>query len=247
MLRLIVLLLLLLNIGYFAWSQGWLLPYGWGPAQQREPQRLAQQVRPEAIQIVPAHDGTVASPAATALSAPAPTPAPALVPAPATAPASAPKVVASAPGAAVCLLSDPIDASRAQTLTAVLTAQLAPNTWTLDEHTTPARWIIYMGRFASAAEQAAKRAQLVELKVKFEAIDVPALSPGFSLGSFTSRADTEAALQTLNKRGVRTAKMTQVQPAQSSVRLRLPAIDTTLPALQRIREAVPELVLQPCR
>lgn len=246
MLRLIVLLLLLLNIGYFSWGQGWLLPYGWGPAQQREPQRLAQQVRPELIQIVPAHDSVSAPAAATALSAPAPTPTPALVPSPATAPASAPEVAASAPGATVCLLSDPIDTSQVQTLTAVLTAQLAPNTWTLDEQTTPARWIIYMGRFASPAEQAAKRAQLIELKVKFEAIDVPALSPGFSLGSFTSRAETEAALQALNKRGVRTAKMTQVQAAQSSVRLRLPAVDAKLPALQRIKQAVPDLVLQPC-
>ena len=49
MLRLLVLLLVLLNGMYFAWGQGWLLAYGWGAATQREPQRLAQQVHPEAI------------------------------------------------------------------------------------------------------------------------------------------------------------------------------------------------------
>ena len=40
MLRGLVLLLMLLNVGYLAWGQGWLLPYGFGPATQREPQRL---------------------------------------------------------------------------------------------------------------------------------------------------------------------------------------------------------------
>lgn len=52
MLRLVVLLLMLLNLGYLAWGQGWLLPYGMGPTSQREPQRLARQIHPEAIQIV---------------------------------------------------------------------------------------------------------------------------------------------------------------------------------------------------
>lgn len=52
MLRLTVLLLLLANAGYYAWAQGFLLPWGWGPAQQSEPQRLAQQIRPEAIRVM---------------------------------------------------------------------------------------------------------------------------------------------------------------------------------------------------
>jgi len=217
--RLIVLLLLLLNVGYFAWGQGWLLAYGWGPAQQREPQRLAQQVHPEVIKVLPQR---------------------------APAPVAAPQIAAKAPIEVVCLLSNTIDASQVQAVQPVLAAQLAQGAWTFDEQTTPARWIIYMGRFASPAEQAAKQAQLVELKVKFEAVDVPGLSPGFALGSFTSRAATEAALQALNKRGVRTAKMTQIQAQESSFRLRLPTIDRNLPALQRIKEAAPDIVLQPC-
>ena len=44
--RTLALLLLLLNGLYCAWGEGWLLPYGFGPAPQREPQRLAQQIRP---------------------------------------------------------------------------------------------------------------------------------------------------------------------------------------------------------
>jgi hypothetical protein len=51
-LRPLVLLLLLLNLGYLAWGQGWLQPYGIGPTTQREPQRLARQLHPEAIRIM---------------------------------------------------------------------------------------------------------------------------------------------------------------------------------------------------
>ena len=52
MLRMVVLVLVLLNSAYFAWSQGWLLGLGYGPTQQREPQRLNQQIRPEALRLV---------------------------------------------------------------------------------------------------------------------------------------------------------------------------------------------------
>lgn len=52
MLRIVVLVLVLLNGAYFAWSQGWLLGLGYGPAQQREPQRLSEQIRPEALRLL---------------------------------------------------------------------------------------------------------------------------------------------------------------------------------------------------
>lgn len=55
--RTLALVLLLLNALYWAWGEGWLLPYGFGPAQQREPQRLAQQIRPEAITVLRAFEG----------------------------------------------------------------------------------------------------------------------------------------------------------------------------------------------
>lgn len=62
--RALVGLLLLLNVLYWSWAQGWLLPYGFGPAPQREPQRLAQQIRPEAITLLnPAEVKLIALPA----------------------------------------------------------------------------------------------------------------------------------------------------------------------------------------
>jgi hypothetical protein len=52
MLRILVLVLLLANAAYFAWSQNLLGAIGLAPAQQSEPQRVAQQVKPEAVRIV---------------------------------------------------------------------------------------------------------------------------------------------------------------------------------------------------
>ena len=50
LLRWLALLLLLANGAFFAWGQGYLRPVGLGPASQSEPQRLAQQIHPEALQ-----------------------------------------------------------------------------------------------------------------------------------------------------------------------------------------------------
>ncbi len=52
MLRLLVLLLLLLNGLYFAWSQRLLAGIGFEPVQQTEPQRLQQQISPDALRVV---------------------------------------------------------------------------------------------------------------------------------------------------------------------------------------------------
>ena len=52
MLRLTVLLLLLANAAYFAWAQGLLAPWGVAPAQQSEPQRLEQQIKPQSLRIL---------------------------------------------------------------------------------------------------------------------------------------------------------------------------------------------------
>ena len=53
MLRLTVFVLALANAGYFAWSQGLLASWGIAPAQQSEPQRLAQQIKPQALRLLP--------------------------------------------------------------------------------------------------------------------------------------------------------------------------------------------------
>jgi hypothetical protein len=52
MLRALLLALLLANAGYFAWTRGLLAAYGFAPAAQSEPQRLTQQIRPEAMRLL---------------------------------------------------------------------------------------------------------------------------------------------------------------------------------------------------
>jgi len=54
MLRLLILLLLLANATYLAWSQHWLADLGaWAaPARQHEPARAAQQIKPELVTLL---------------------------------------------------------------------------------------------------------------------------------------------------------------------------------------------------
>ncbi len=54
MLRLLILLLLLANGAYFAWTHGALAQLGLAPAQQSEPERLQQQIQPELLLVTPA-------------------------------------------------------------------------------------------------------------------------------------------------------------------------------------------------
>jgi hypothetical protein len=56
MLRLLVLLLLLVNVAYFAWSQNMLASVGLAPAPESEPQRVQQQIRPEAVRVLPGEE-----------------------------------------------------------------------------------------------------------------------------------------------------------------------------------------------
>lgn len=67
MLRALVLLLLLVNLAWFSWAQGWLRPWGLAPAASSEPQRLSRQVQPEAIQVL--REAPVPSAAAAASAA----------------------------------------------------------------------------------------------------------------------------------------------------------------------------------
>lgn len=69
MLRTLVLLLLLVNLLWFSWAQGWLRPWGLAPAATSEPQRLSRQVQPDAIQVLreaPAPAAPIASTASAA-------------------------------------------------------------------------------------------------------------------------------------------------------------------------------------
>lgn len=120
MLRFILLLLLVANVGYGAWSQGWLAGIGWVPQDPAEPWRVTQQLRPEAITL-----GT-----ATASAQPAPAaPQPAVAPAPTSSPAVPPPAPAQPEPAQAAQPAAPAEAATAlASAAATAAAQAAPAT-----------------------------------------------------------------------------------------------------------------------
>jgi hypothetical protein len=82
MLKYWVALLVVLNALALAWQWDALAPWGFGPQQHQEPERLKQQLRPEAVQPVLAPSAQDAAPAPDPL--PSDTPAGVAAPAPVT-------------------------------------------------------------------------------------------------------------------------------------------------------------------
>jgi len=75
MLRLLILLLLLANVTYFAWTNGALAKLGFVPAHQTEPDRIQQQVHLERLLVTPALSApaALAAPSSPSDTASAPT------------------------------------------------------------------------------------------------------------------------------------------------------------------------------
>ncbi len=227
MLRALTLALLLANAGYFVWAQGWLAMYGLAPARQSEPERLAMQIRPEAMQLLSAE-------AARALERNA----------------ALPAVAASAPAMpAQCLEAGPFSEKQAAALARRLQTSLPPGGWVIESPPGAVRWIIYLGRYVSKEALGRRRARLEQLGVPFEAPASPLLNPGLSLGNFGSKADAETALALLRaERGLRTAKVVVERPEMPSQWLKFPAADAQLKArLESVKPALIDKALQACR
>lgn len=219
MLRFIVLALVLLNGLYFAWSQGLLRAYGFAPAQQTEPQRLGQQIRPDTVRLLTAQELSQSEAALRVTGKPA-----------------------------ACLQAGLFDATQIAQLRRTLAVTLPAGSWTREETLEPARWIVYMGKYANTEELAQKRAQLASLNLKFEPLTNPALGLGLSLGGFNTQAAATAALEAFSRRGVRTARVVQERPEVSGTLLRLPAADEALRArLDELKPVMAGKAWSPCR
>jgi hypothetical protein len=220
MLRLVVLVLLLANGGYFAWRQGLLADYGFAPAAQAEPQRLTQQIRPEAMRLLTASEARQLDSTA---SAPAPQP------------------------VAECLQAGLFTPEQTTALRAALESSLPIGSWSLESSVEPGRWIVYMGKYSSEDALAKKRSELRGLGVSFEPLVNPALGPGLSLGHYGSQAEAERGLAGAATRGVRTAKVVLERPEARGQLLKLPAVDAALKAkLEPLKAQFAGKSLQAC-
>ncbi|MDZ7938424.1 MAG: SPOR domain-containing protein [Rhodoferax sp.] len=221
MLRFFVLLLLLANGAFFAWSQGYLKAFGYAPAAPNEPQRLVQQIKPENIQLLqPADVKRMEAQAEQALAEQAPK---------------------------VCLQAGPFDDVQAVVLRKALEAGLPSGAWQLDAVKQSAQWVIYMGKYASTDLQTKKRAELVTLGLKAEPVANPELAPGLTLGVFATQAAANTGLERLKAKGLRTAKVVQAREDGVQTWLKLPAVSEVLQSkLDGLKPALADKAFKNC-
>ena len=259
MLRLLVLLLLIGNLLFWSWTRGWLDGVvGTGPEADREPQRMAAQVRPESLRLLgPAAASAAATAAAASAAADAASAAAsdaASSPASAGAgslpvPASAPAVAPTAAGPVVCLEGGPwtgADGQRAETLVREV---LPAGAWTRSERERSGLWVVYMGKFPNAEALERKRDELRRLGVESAPVrGLPELEPGLSLGRFEVEANANAELVRLARLGVRTARVATVRTALQQITLRVERADAeTQRRLAGLRGKLPaERAFTPC-
>lgn len=255
MLRAIVVVLLAVNVGFWAWTQGWLdLVVGVPARGDREPGRLGLQVAPDLVRVTPveseAGKPVRREPAATSPPAPpvwnAPDAAGTAEPppvAPAQPDAAASETSSTAPPQAAalalasatlspdCLEAGPFTpAERVAAETALVSVALPPDAYRDVAVRKPGTWIVYMGRYPDAAQLADKVAQIKRIGgINFEHLrGLPQLEPGLALGRFSDRASAESALADLNNRGIRTARVVTLAAPVTMHRLRAESPDAEL-------------------
>lgn len=226
MLRLLVLMLVLANAVYWAWSQGLLAAYGLAPAVQTEPQRLGTQIRPEAIRLLTPDEARKIEAGPRAVAA---TPQDSATPAP------------------ECLQAGLFNEEQTATLRSALEASLPPGAWQFESSVEPGRWIVYMGKYSNDEALAKKRAELRQLGVAFRPVTNPALAPGLALASFPAQADAEKELARIATKGVRTARVMQERAEVRGQILKLAAVDEAIRAqLDAFRPQLAGKPLQAC-
>ena len=213
MLRIAALVLLLANALLLAaqWGVFDRLTGDGGAAPQQEPERLARQVRTDALQILSPSAASAALVAAAASAA--------------QAAASARSALAVA-----CLEAGPLGPADADAAERSLRdAGLAAGSWLVLKTEDRGEFMVYMGRYADRDTLQGKLDQLKRRKVEAEDVrSLPELQPGLNLGRFDNKPAADAALARLLQRGVHTARVITLRPAQTQTVLRLPAADAAL-------------------
>lgn len=197
-----MLALALANVVFWAWTQGWLDPFAGVPARgDREPERLARQVRPEAIVILPP-----GGPASAALAA-----------APVCLEAGPFDAAGRAAAEAVLTAAQPPFPAGTWADVSTTTA----GSWLVYM----GRFADREALDRKIAEL--KRYRALDFQ---EVSQPPELAPGLSLGQYGERAAADAALERLVARGIRTARVVESEPPVTTHRLRVDAAGAELAA-----------------
>ena len=246
MLRSLVLILLLLNLAFFSWTQGWLTGLvGVHPSQQHEPQRLSLQRHADQLEVIPptvmpsasAASAALAQAIASAASAasvgtddsllPADLPSAPSVPAVAAAPVTPTSTAApaSAPaGPTACLATGPFGSAEMGIVTANLQGILPRDSWRTEDITLNGLWFVYMGPYPDRELFNRKQAELKALGgLTFHEVRTPtSLANGFVLGRYEQAQEAQTALNKLKERGVRSARVVIIRPRMQAQNVIVP-------------------------
>lgn len=248
MLRSLVLILLLLNLAFFSWTQGWLTGLvGVHPSQQHEPQRLSLQRHAEQLEVIPPEVLPSASAASAALAQAIASAASAasessegnggtLLPTPPSSPLGASAAVASVTptnpatpaggtaGPTVCLAAGPFGSVEMGIVSSNLQGILPRENWRTEDVTLDGLWFVYMGPYPDRELFNRKQAELKALGgITFREVRTPtSLANGFVLGRYEQAQEAQTALNKLKERGVRSARVVIIRPRMQAQNVIVP-------------------------
>lgn len=209
--RLLVVLLLLANALLLGLTLGVLDPLLGKSPGDHEPERLARQVNPEWLSVLPPAAASAALAAAAAAQ-------------------TAAQAASAAAADLACVVAGPFagpDTDLAERQFSSLA--LPANAGQLERGARGGSYLVYMGRYADEVSLQRKVEELKRLRVEAEPMRGSTdLQPGLVLARAETAAEANAALTDLHQRGVRTARVLTVRAATPLLVLRLPAADATL-------------------
>ena len=239
MLRSLVLILLLLNLAFFSWTQGWLTTVvGVHPSQQHEPQRLSLQRHADQLEVIPPTVMPSASAASAALAQAIASAAetasaasegddgaqlPAELPQAPSAAASATPASTTA-GPTVCLAAGPFGSVEMGIVTSNLQGIVPRESWRTEDITLNGLWFVYMGPYPDRALFNRKQAEIKAIGgISFSEVRTPtSLANGFVLGRYEQAQEAQAALTKLKERGVRSARVVIIRPRMQAQNVIVP-------------------------
>jgi hypothetical protein len=211
--RAFVALLLAANLLVWAASLGWFDEFlGTPTGSAREPQRMAAQVNPSSLVVLSPQAASAAVAAAQA----------------------------AVRAAHSCLEAGPFTADSVAAAEGELAQAFAADIGIgRIERQEPAVWIIYMGRYTEPGMLGKKQEELKRLRLVFEEVrNAPALQPGLSLGRFERREAAQTALDQMTAQGLRTARVTALSEAKTTLWLRAAQADPELATRMKALKSV---------